>query len=342
MTAAAGAGGGGAAPPPPRPVARTAELLGRRADRAVPVGGGSICDAYRVVLTSRGERPAPVDRGHGSAPREPAGAASLAAADSADSAATVTAVFAKALDAAPADFFAAEAAGLARLRGTGTVPVPEVYAAERDVLVLQWIEPGAPDRAAAEQLGRGLAALHGTAAPSWGTPGEPCYLGPLPLTSPPRPTADPAAWPGFHAEHRLLPLLRAAVDSARIGPRDARDVERVCDRLDDEAVAGPPQPPAVIHGDLWSGNVHWTADGRAVLIDPAAQGGHPETDLAMLELFGCPELPVLLAAYEEVRPLPGRRARVPLHQLQHLLVHAVLFGGGYGAECGAAARAALG
>ncbi|WP_432107320.1 fructosamine kinase family protein [Streptomyces sp. AA1529] len=344
MTAAAGAGGGSAAPPPPRPVARTAELLGRRAVRAVPVGGGSICDAYQVVLAPRAERPAPGDRGHGSAPREPAGAASRATADAADaeSAGSATTVFAKALDAAPADFFAAEAAGLSRLRATGTVPVPEVYAAERDVLVLQWIEPGAPERAAAERLGRELAALHGTAAPSWGTPGQPCYLGPLPLTSPPRPTADPAAWPGFHAEHRLLPLLRAAVDSGRIGPREARDVERVCDRLDDEAVAGPPQPPAVIHGDLWSGNVHWTADGRAVLIDPAAQGGHPETDLAMLELFGCPELPVLLAAYEEVRPLPGRRARVPLHQLQHLLVHAVLFGGGYGAESGAAARAALG
>ncbi|MDF4251662.1 fructosamine kinase family protein [Streptomyces sp. WMMB303] len=312
-------------------MARTAELLGRRADRAVPVGGGSICDAYQVVLAPGEERQAPGDAGHANAPT---GSAALAE--------TATAVFAKALDAAPADFFAAEAAGLARLRGTGTVPVPEVYAAERDVLVLQWIEPGAPDRAAAEQLGRALAALHGTAAPSWGTPGEPCYLGPLPLTSPPRPTADPAAWPAFHAEHRLLPLLRAAVDSARIGPREARDVERLCDRLDDEAVAGPPQPAAVIHGDLWSGNVHWTADGRAVLIDPAAQGGHPETDLAMLELFGCPELPVLLAAYEEVRPLPGRRARVPLHQLQHLLVHAVLFGGGYGARSGAAARAALG
>jgi fructosamine-3-kinase len=93
---------------------------------------------------------------------------------------------------------------------------------------------------------------------------------------------------------------------------------------------------------LWSGNVHWSADGRARLIDPAAQGGHPETDLAVLELFGCPHLQRLLAAYEEVRPLPGRSGRVPLHQLQHLLVHAVLFGSGYGARCGAAARAALG
>ncbi|WP_415852671.1 fructosamine kinase family protein, partial [Streptomyces albus] len=227
--------------PAPRPAARTAELLGRPLRAASPVGGGSICDAYRVVL--------------GDAPGGGDGA-----------------VFAKALDAAPADFFAAEAAGLARLRATGTVPVPEVYAAERDVLVLEWLEPGAPDRTAAERFGRLLAALHESPAPSWGTPGEPCYLGPLPLTSPREPVADPAAWPRFHAEHRLLPLLRAAVDSGHLAPQDARDIERLCDRLGDEEVSGPPQPPAVIHGDLWSGNVHWTADGRAVLIDPAAQG----------------------------------------------------------------------
>lgn len=106
-------------------------------------------------------------------------------------------------------------------------------------------------------------------------------------------------------------------------------------------MAGPAQPPAVIHGDLWSGNVLFAADGRARVVDPAAQGGHPEADLAMLELFGCPHLERVLAAYEEVRPLPGRQERVPLHQLHPLLVHAVLFGAGYGAAAGRAAREAL-
>jgi fructosamine-3-kinase len=90
-----------------------------------------------------------------------------------------------------------------------------------------------------------------------------------------------------------------------------------------------------------SGGDLWAADGRARVIDPATQGGHPEADLAMLELFGCPHLSRLLAAYEEVRPVPRRRERVWLHQLHPLLVHAVLFGGGYGAAAGRAARQAL-
>ena len=84
-----------------------------------------------------------------------------------------------------------------------------------------------------------------------------------------------------------------------------------------------------MHGDLWNGNVLWTGQG-AVLIDPAAHGGHRESDLGMLALFGLPFLEPLLAAYHEVTPLAdGWRGRVGLHQLYPLLVHAVLFGRGY-------------
>ncbi|HEX5565641.1 MAG TPA: fructosamine kinase family protein [Streptomyces sp.] len=284
-------------------------MLGATATGARPVGGGDICDAHRITL--------------------------------ADGQATRT-VLAKTREPAPEGFFTAEATGLELLRSTGTVAVPGVLAAEPDVLVLEWVEPGRATAAQAERLGRELAALHATPARAWGNPvpGRPAYLGPIPLPSPAAPPAAPGDWPAFHAGHRLLPLLRRAVETGGITAQDARDVELLCERIGE--VAGEPQPPAVIHGDLWSGNVLWSADGRARLIDPAAQGGHPETDLALLELFGCPHLDRLLAAYEEVRPVPGRRQRVPLHQLQHLLVHAVLFGSGYGARCGAAARAALG
>lgn len=288
------------------------------------VPGGDICDAWRVTLRGGGGAGGGAER----------------------------TVFAKTLAEPPPGFFEAEAAGLALLGGTHAVAVPEVLAVEEDVLVLEWVEPAAPTPALAERLGRDLAALHEVPASSYGTPGRTGpgrtgYLGTLPLPDPggpgerdaARPDSPPADWPDFHAAYRLLPLLRRAVDGGTIGPADARDVERLCEEIG--RVAGPPQPPAVIHGDLWSGNVHWSP-GRARLIDPAAQGGHPETDLALLELFGCPELSRILAAYEEVRPLQGRARRVPLHQLQHLLVHAVLFGAGYGTQCGAAARAALG
>lgn len=94
-------------------------------------------------------------------------------------------------------------------------------------------------------------------------------------------------------------------------------------------LAGPPEPPARIHGDLWSGNVLWTP-ARGVLVDPAAHGGHRETDLAMLALFGAPHLGTIMSAYQQEAPLAdGWRARVPLHQLHPLLVHVCLYGEPY-------------
>ena len=128
---------------------------------------------------------------------------------------------------------------------------------------------------------------------------------------------------------RVLPYLREAADRQAIAAGDSQTIETAVARIDD--LGGPAEPPARIHGDLWSGNVHWAADGRAWLVDPAAHGGHRETDLAMLALFGAPHLDRILAAYDEADPLAdGWQHRVALHQLHPLLVHAVLFGGGYG------------
>jgi len=106
-------------------------------------------------------------------------------------------------------------------------------------------------------------------------------------------------------------------------------------------LAGPPEPPSRIHGDLWSGNVLWSG-GCGWLIDPAAHGGHRETDLAMLALFGGPYLDQIVGAYTQTAPLAdGWRKRIPLHQLHPLLVHACLFGASYAGQVRAAARAAL-
>jgi fructosamine-3-kinase len=224
-------------------------------------------------------------------------------------------------DAAPGEF-AAEAAGLRWLADAGVLRVAEVLAVGEGWLALRWIERGRLDAAGEEELGRSLAALHRAGAPAFGGP-EPLRLGPLELPNGP---AD--SWPAFYAECRLAPL------AARAGLAAA--VERVCARI--EALAGPAEPPARLHGDLWSGNVLAGADGRPWLIDPAPYGGHREVDLAMLQLFGSPS-PRTLAAYDEVWPrADGHAERLSLYQLFPLLVHAVLFGAGYVGAAEAAAR----
>jgi fructosamine-3-kinase len=220
-------------------------------------------------------------------------------------------------DAGPGEY-AAEAAGLRWIGEPGALRVPEVLGVSDAVLVLDWVDEGA--RGDATAFGTGLAAIHAAGAADWGaTPtGGPTRIGRLLLPNDPCPD-----WPTFYAMRRLLLLL----PEAGLSSRGNRAVESVCDRI--AALAGPSEPPARLHGDLWSGNVHWDRQGRAWLIDPAAYGGHREIDLAMLQLFGNPG-PAFFAAYDERLPLaPGWQERVPLYQLFPLLVHAVLFGGGY-------------
>ncbi|MFG1915112.1 fructosamine kinase family protein [Micromonospora sp. NPDC048898] len=270
--------------------------------RETPVAGGHICAAARLTL----------DDGHS--------------------------VFAKSWPEgagrpAPEGFFAAEAAGLRWLRESGAVAVPEVIVALPGLLALDWVEPGEPTPEAAARLGRELADLHRAGSATFGA-AWPGFIGSLPQDN--TPTAGP--WSTWFAERRLVPYLRRSVDGGALTSADARLVEQVIGRLGE---FGGDEPPARIHGDLWPGNVLWGADDRAWLIDPAAHGGHRETDLAQLALFGgIPHLGRVLAAYRESWPLPdGWRDRVPLHQLHLLLVHTALFGGGYRGAVLQAARA---
>ncbi|MGA5284497.1 fructosamine kinase family protein [Streptomyces griseoincarnatus] len=233
----------------------------------------------------------------------------------------------------------AEAAGLRWLAEAGAPPVPRVHGREGAWLVLDRVAQGRPGREAALRFGRELAGLHAAGAPAFGAPppGGPveAFIGLAPMRNV---TGDD--WPSWYAEHRVLPYLRRAVDAGTTGAGEAAVVERVCARLPE--LAGPAEPPARLHGDLWSGNVLWGVDGGVRLIDPAAHGGHRETDLAMLALFGCPLLDAVLEGYQEVAPLAeGWRERVGVHQLFPLLVHAVLFGRGYAGQALGAARSAL-
>jgi fructosamine-3-kinase len=185
---------------------------------------------------------------------------------------------------------------------------------------------------AAASFGRALATTHAAGAPELGLEHD-GFIGKLPMPNRTAPT-----WAEFYATRRVLPYLKLARYRGAISEEDAATVESVVPRLADLV---PEEPPARLHGDLWNGNVLCGQDptggtpavSRISVIDPAAYAGHREVDLAMLSMFGLPHLARVLDAYHEATPLAdGWEERLGLHQLFPLLVHACLFGGGYGAR----------
>ena len=235
-------------------------------------------------------------------------------------------LFVKTNERSPPGMFAAEARGLSWLAEAGALRIPEVVAVAspddpQQFLVLELVGTGAPGRDFDEKLGQGLAALHRAGAPAFGLDHD-NFIGRLPQSN--RPAPD---WGTFYRRERLEPQHRRARDAGVAPASLGRQLDRLYARLD--ALVGPPEPPARLHGDLWGGNLMGDDRGVPCLIDPAVYGGHREIDLAMMRLFGgfgddC------FAAYEEVFPLsPGWADRVALHQVAPLVVHAIKFGGGY-------------
>ncbi|MDO5721313.1 MAG: fructosamine kinase family protein [Actinomycetaceae bacterium] len=239
------------------------------------------------------------------------------------------------------------------------------------------ISRGACTPQAAEQFGRSLACTHAAGADylgqgplGWDKSG---WMGMAPLSYLTAAQA-PTSWGEFYATERLLPYLPRCVDNGSISQAGASTVHRLCERLRDgdfdadqpalvvaqaasrqaQATSPTPAVAARLHGDLWSGNVLWSArssldwgcqaagtgrpggelaDQVGVLIDPAAQGGHAETDLATLGVFGQRHWDLIYRGYQQVSSLAaGWEERVSLHQLHILIVHAYLFAGGYGHE----------
>lgn len=268
--------------------AAVSRVLGVEVDGLTSVAGGSICEAARVRLADG------------------------------------RTMFAKWGGDLPDGLLEVEAEGLRWLRAADAAEVPAVEAVAPDVLVLEWIEPGAVRARTGEQLGRGLAGLHRAGAPGFGWY-RPGFIGTVPQDNAPADT-----WPAFWISRRIEPLARRALQRRTVDGTVSGLVGQLSDRID--RLAGPPEPPARVHGDLWSGNVHVDSDGSPWLVDPAPYGGHREVDLAMLHLFGQPPRG-FVEAYEELGPLAeGWRERLALWQLEPLLVHAVLFGGHYGSS----------
>ena len=266
-----------------------------------------------------------------------------------------------------------EVAGLAWLAeasdpGAAVVPVLDHGATWLEEPRVVSVSPSAQD---AEAFGRALAHTHAAGATHLGAAPDGYsgdgWMGEAHLSLPERPSArgeagganradsdeaTPASspresWGAFYARERIAPYLDTRVFTAS----ERHLIERLCERLDSgdldhgqprlvaEAIARREDVGAArTHGDLWSGNVMWTPGG-AVLIDPAAQGGHAEEDLAALAIFGCPHYERILAAYNEASPLEdGWRERTALHQAHIIMIHCAVFGRSYVSDAVAIAR----
>lgn len=211
-----------------------------------------------------------------------------------------------------ADTAAAEGAMLAAIRSSGC-PSPEVVLCEADLLVMERLaDGGMPGPAGWEAAGIGVRALHDTHGGAYGWAADHAF-GTVPI-----PNGSTSDWPGFWAERRLLAAPEAVPAPV------ARRLEALARTLPDRLPAAP--PAALLHGDLWSGNLLFGPAGFSGVIDPAAYFGDAEVDLAMLTLFGAPPL----AFFEGYgAPAEGWDARRPIYQLWPALVHLRLFGAGY-------------
>jgi fructosamine-3-kinase len=216
-----------------------------------------------------------------------------------------------------------EAYMLRYLRKKSDLPVPEVFYGSETLLLMEFIEGGSrfsneAERHAAELL----AALHGVTADTYGHERD-TLIGSL---NQPNPRRD--NWVAFFGEYRLLYIANIAHEAGRLPADDLRRVERLAGRL--EEFIGEPNPPALIHGDVWSANVLAKGDRITAFLDPAIYYADPEIELAFISLFDSFGN-AFLKRYAEIRDIDGDffETRRDVYNLYPLLVHTYYFGGGY-------------
>ena len=234
---------------------------------------------------------------------------------------------------------AAEAAYLRWLR-EGSTAVVEVLALDEDAntLTIEKVDSARPTVDAARETGRELAAIHAMGAAAFGAPADgwdgPNFIGTR------RQACEPTErWAEFYVKQRVLPFAEKALKAGNLGGGGMDVVKQACDALleeDEDASL------ARIHGDLWAGNLLFGTEGPR-FIDPAAHGGHPLTDIAMLELFGAPHFSAIVDGYLDAGGELGRdwQRRIAVHQLHPLAVHAWTHGPSYGSALVRAAEETL-
>jgi len=220
--------------------------------------------------------------------------------------------------------FEKEAHGLNHLHNNCALTIPRVirsgFAGQEQWLLLEWLEQGSPKKDYWQHFGEGLANMHRQPQPWFGLE-EDNYIGSLPQCN-----TKHGAWHLFYAGCRIMPLVEILLNTGAFSKQDATSAAAFCKKPEQ---LFPVEPPALLHGDLWSGNCLITATGYTALFDPALYYGHREMDIGMTCLFGGFDTS-FYDAYNAVYPLaPGWQERLPLTQLYPLLVHAVLFGGHY-------------
>ncbi len=225
-----------------------------------------------------------------------------------------------------ADMFSKEANGLAELAKADALRIPRVLLAEKQFLLIEYIEQGHRPNDFFEDFGRKFADLHRFAADAFGFY-ENNYIGATLQENLPS-GEESQNWTAFYLNKRLLFQLQLAEQRGFSTPEMRRGFQNLESRLA-EILSGGEEPPALLHGDLWSGNFLVDSDGSPCLIDPAVYYGHREADLAMTKLFGGFGA-AFYEAYQERYPLtPGYEYREDVYKLYHVMNHLNLFGGGY-------------
>ncbi|OWJ65324.1 hypothetical protein BWR60_20200 [Inquilinus limosus] len=209
-----------------------------------------------------------------------------------------------------------EAWMLGELARHSPLPLPAVLHAAEDLLLLEHVEhePGPPPAPAQLHAAELLAALHAPAWPSFGYSRD-TTIGRLPQPNPP---GD--RWIPFFRDHRLLHMARAGHEEGTVDAGLLRRLEALAGRLD--GLLSEPRHPALLHGDIWTGNLLHRGGRIVAVIDPALSCGHPEMELTYPTLFGTFD-DIFFRRYAELAPLdPGFwDDRRPIYLLYPLLVH---------------------